>query len=78
MYHMNKVAVKYLVLLWKESLNSDDFHFQQNNQPPLALTHWTPNMGSTTYDIGNPEPGLRQTHKYGGVKPANGIPTQHW
>jgi hypothetical protein len=29
---------------------------------------------STTYDIGNPCPGLGQTQKYGGVKLVNGIP----
>ena len=28
-----------------------------------------------TYDVGNPDPGLGQAHKYGGVKPFNGIPT---
>jgi hypothetical protein len=28
-----------------------------------------------TYDIGNPGPGLRQTHKCDIVNPVNGIPT---
>jgi hypothetical protein len=26
---------------------------------------------TTTYDVGNPGPGLGQTHKCGGVKPVN-------
>ena len=33
-----------VVLLWKDSLNSVDqqFHqYQQRQQPPLTLTHWT-------------------------------------
>jgi hypothetical protein len=28
---------------------------------------------STTYDAGNPGPGLGQAHKCGGIKPVNGI-----
>jgi len=28
-----------------------------------------------TCDAGNPGPGLRQAHKFGRVKPDNGIPT---
>jgi hypothetical protein len=28
-----------------------------------------------TFDVGNPHPGLTQTHKCGGVKPVNEIPT---
>jgi hypothetical protein len=30
---------------------------------------------TTTYDVGNPDPGLGQAHKCGGVKPVNGIRT---
>jgi hypothetical protein len=26
---------------------------------------------TTTHDVGIPDPGLRQAHKYGGVKPVN-------
>jgi hypothetical protein len=28
-----------------------------------------------TYYVGNSHPGLGQVHRYGGVKPVNGIPT---
>jgi hypothetical protein len=28
-----------------------------------------------THDVGNPDPGLEQEQKWGGVKPVNGIPT---
>jgi hypothetical protein len=28
-----------------------------------------------TYDVGNPRPDFGLVHKYGGVKPVNGIPT---
>ena len=34
--------------------------------------NWTQN--TTTYDVGNPGPGLGQAHKCGRVKPVNGIP----
>jgi hypothetical protein len=30
---------------------------------------------TTNYDVGNQGPGLWQTHKYGGIKPVNAIPT---
>jgi hypothetical protein len=30
---------------------------------------------TTTYDVGNPDPGLRQATKCGMVKLVNGIPT---
>ena len=33
------------------------------------------NGETTTYDVGNPVPGLRQAQQYGGIKPLNGIPT---
>jgi hypothetical protein len=32
-------------------------------------------MVTTTYDVGNPEPGLGQAQTCGGIKLANGIPT---
>ena len=28
----------------------------------LFLAHWTQTMGTTTYDVGNPDPGLVQTY----------------
>jgi hypothetical protein len=31
-----------------------------------------------THDVGNPDPGLEQEQKWGGVKPVNGIPTHSW
>ena len=43
---------------YEKSLNSDghQFHqYQQNEQSPLILTHWT--QYPTTYDVGNPGPG---------------------
>ena len=30
---------------------------------------------TTTYDLGNPDPGLGQAQQCGGVTPVNGIPT---
>jgi hypothetical protein len=32
---------------------------------------------TTTYDTGNPDPGLGQAQTFGGIKPVNGIPTIH-
>ena len=52
--------------LWKESLNSDhqQYHqYQQNEQSPLAATHWTQKRGGTTYVVGNPGPGLEHALK---------------
>ena len=61
----------------KERLNSDgqQFHqYQQNEQPPLTFTHWILKK-TMTYDIGDPDPGLNQAKKCGGVKPVNGNST---
>ena len=49
---------------WKVSLNSDGqpFHqYQQNEQPPISITHWT--QTTTQYDVGNLCPGLIHTHQ---------------
>jgi len=57
--------------LWKESLKNDghQFHqYQQNNE----LTEHEKN--TTTYDVGNPGPGLRQAQKCDGVNKITGIP----
>ena len=48
---------------------------QQNEQSPFILTGLTEHKETTTYDVGNPGHGLRQSQKCGGVKPVNGIPT---
>ena len=53
------------MLLWIESLNSDiqQLHqYQQNEQPPLTLTHGR-HKKPTTYDVGNSSPGLGQAQK---------------
>jgi hypothetical protein len=50
---------------------------------PSVSTKWTTTSHlkslnikkTTTYDAGNPGPGLGQAQKCGGVKPDNGIPT---
>ena len=45
----------------KESLNSDgqQFHqYQQNEQSPLILTHWTHKKETKAYGIGNLDPDL--------------------
>ena len=57
------------MILPKESLNSDGHQFHQYQQKELNTKI------PTTYDVGNPYPGLGQAQKYGGVKPFNGIPT---
>jgi len=33
------------------------------------------NNSTTTYDVGNPNPGLRDAQQCGEVKPVNGTPT---
>ena len=60
--------------LWKNNLNSDGEKFQQYQQnvhSPLTLN----TKMTMTYDVGNPDPDLRQVQKCGGVKPVNGIQT---
>jgi hypothetical protein len=55
--------------------HGQQFHqYQQNEQSPVTVTHGTQRK-TTTYTVGNPDPGLGQAQKYGGVKPVNGIPT---
>ena len=49
--------------------NSDgqQFHqYQHNEKSPLILTELTEHNKTTTYDVGNPGPGLGQAHTYGG------------
>ena len=50
--------------MWNESLNRDghQFHqYQQNEQSPLSLTEITEQKNNTTtYDVENPGPCLRQ------------------
>jgi hypothetical protein len=43
-----------------------------NNHLSSLLTEHKKNM---TYDVGNPDSGIGQAQKCGGVKPVNGIPT---
>jgi hypothetical protein len=46
-----------------------------SEQSQLTLTYWAHKNGlRTTYDVGNPGPGIEQTQECGGVKPINGIP----
>ena len=47
---------------------------KKNNYLSSELNSLNTNI-PTTYDVGNPDPGLGQAHTYGGVKPFNGIPT---
>ena len=47
---------------------------KKNNYLSSELNSLNTNI-PTTYDVGNPDPGLGQAHIYGGVKPFNGIPT---
>ena len=76
-------AVKYiwlctgtdLLLLWKESLNSDgkQFHqYQQNERSPLIFSDWT-QKGTSAYNAEISGPGLRQAQTCGGMKPVNGL-----
>jgi len=54
--------------------DGQQFHqYQQNKQPPLTLTDNTKKV-TTTYDVGNADPGLGRTEKCD-VKPVNGITT---
>ena len=65
--------------LRKEFLNSVGQQFllyKQNKQSTIASHLNSFNIKKTmTHDFGNPNPGLGQAQKCGGVKPANGIPT---
>ena len=56
--------------LWNANFNSDSEQFnqyQQNEQSPLKLNSLNMKK-TTTYDIGNPGPGLGQAQKCGWVK----------
>ena len=46
-----------------------------NNHLSSELTEHKKKRGITTYDIGNPDPGLGHTQKCGGVKPS---PLDNW
>jgi hypothetical protein len=55
--------------LWKENVYSDghqSHQYQQTKQSPLILTKLTWHKTTTTCDIFNPGPGLRQSQKCGG------------
>jgi len=59
--------MKFILMLWKKSLNCDSQQFlqyQQNEQSPLTITHWI-QQKTTTYDVRNPVPGLGETQKCG-------------
>jgi hypothetical protein len=76
----SKKYLKYikLVILWKQSLNSEGqqfYQYQQNEQSPLILTELVEHKKTTAYYVGNPGPGLWQAQQYCGFKPVNGIPT---
>jgi len=61
--------------LWKESLNSDgqQFHqYQQNEQSPLTLTHWTQKREHNIWHWKSMSP-LGTGKKCGKTKPVNGI-----
>jgi hypothetical protein len=48
--------------------HGQQFHqYQQNEQSPVTVTHGTQRK-TTTYTVGNPDPGLGQAQKYGGDK----------
>ena len=59
--------------LWKENLNTEGqqfHHYIQNRQPSLTSTHKKKERKkTTTYNIGNPGPGLGQAHNCGIDKP---------
>ena len=56
-------------------INSTNIN-QMNNHLSSYLISLNANQ-TTTYDVGNPGPGLGQAHKCDGVKPVNGTPTHH-
>jgi len=47
-------------------------NINKNEQSPLILTNLTEHKMSIAYNVGNPDPGLRQAHKCGRVKPVYG------
>ena len=75
------------VIMCQLSIMKRKFKQLLSSIPPIATkrtiasylnwTHWTQKK-TTTYDVGNPGPGMGQAQKYDGVKPVNGIPTLFW
>jgi hypothetical protein len=63
--------VRNLIVLRKESLNSDGQQFNQTVTSHLISLNIKKTM---SYDAGNPGTGLGQTKKCGRVKPIIGIP----
>ena len=53
----------------QEHLNSDGQQFHQYKQRIITSHHNSLNTkrGTTIYDVGNPDPGLRHAHMCGGV-----------
>ena len=65
--------------LWKACLNSDGqqvHQYHQKEQLPFNVNSLIIKK-TTTFDTGNPYPGLGQGQKCGRVKPHSGIPTLH-
>ena len=50
----------------KDSLNTDGQQFHQYQQTEQSLN--TSKRGTTTYDVGNPNPALGEAQKYDGVR----------
>ena len=55
-------------------INSTNIKKMNNHLSPL-LNLLKAKKNTTTYDVGNPDHGLGQAQKWGGVKLINGIPT---
>jgi hypothetical protein len=54
------------IYIYEESLNSDGqqiHQYQQNEQSPLIQTEPTEHNKTTTYDVGNSDPGLGQAQE---------------
>ena len=62
-------------LLCQERFNTDGYQFHQYQQSLLVVTDHTKHK-KTTYDVGNPGPGLGQAQTCRGVKPGNEITTR--
>ena len=59
--------------LGKENLSIPPISTKRTITSNLNCTHWTQEK-TTTYDFGNPGPGLGQAQECGGVKLFNEIP----
>jgi hypothetical protein len=58
---MHRVALKLRIMKRKLNSKGDQFHqYQQNERPHFILTK----QKTTTYDVGNLSPGLRQADKW--------------